>query len=566
MPHTLPSIHDSTSLPNMSNVFWLELAVLVSIALSQFVAFFRTGRHIAVLRSIFPDGRLYRLVTCIFQKNQLSSIDAETVRNTLEKSPAASQVQFFSGQAPAAESAASDTPAPQPAEVKLIGGGHKNPIYRELQRDVNIYLVRNKNHSTDFKIIRDITERYCESEGNLAESALNMPLYLGLLGTMAGVVVGAMHLGLSVDMALTDVGTLLQTVGLAMSVSALGLLLTIINANRCRTAQRQMESRKNQFFTFIQTELLPTLSNDLERSLDKLQENLDTFNLDFKDNLAKFNANVGDVQKNLELQKATLNQIERIGLENMLQTFGRIAYDVTKSADAFGQFKEYQTQLAETLSHFRESIQNLGSLYQNTEHFTTDLALVAENIHRQHATYDRILAVLDENYTEVEARQHVIRTVTDELNVFVRNHFAEFQKNLQHYSDDFEKTRDTHIVTVREAYEQLEAFLKQKSGELRTLSEKEQKEIEEAFRARHQHFDHLGRLPNIERALNAMTTREQQDGMLQLLLSNLLRLSAQMEEQNNLLKKSRVSIGWFARMFHFFRKRSTSNTLENGKT
>ncbi len=545
----------------MTHVFWLELLVLGSIALFQLLAYFKTARHIAALRDVFPSGRAYRLVAGVFQQKQLDDIEAETIREILEKDASASVVQFFPDEQDTGSTAAW-------VEVKLISGDHDNPTYLDLRRDVNIYLVRNKNHSTDFKIIRDIAERYCESEGNLAESALNMPLYLGLLGTMTGVVVGALHLGLSTDLAINDVGVLLQTVGLSMSVSVLGLLLTIFNANSCRAAQRQMESGKNQFFTFVQTELLPTLSNDTERSLDKLQSNLDNFNRNFGKHLNKFNEGIGGVRENLQLQKAMLDQLERIGLGNMVHSFGRIAHDVTKSADAFGQFQTYQALLSDTFASFQESVQTLDSLYRNTEHFTTDLALVADNIRQQHVTYDRILTVLDENYTEVEARRQVIVKMTDELDRFVREQFTAFQKNTQRYSESFGKTHDQHLGTVRQTYESLEAFLKQKSGEMQALSEVEIKALEEAYRARHQHFDHLGRLPNIERTLGGMTTHDQQHGMFQLLLSNLMQLAKQLEEQNRLLCKSQVvaSNGWFVRLPKFFFKSPTPDPSENDKT
>jgi len=75
-------------------------------------------------------------------------------------------------------------------------------------------------------------------------------------------------------------------VKIAMIASLMGLAFTVVNSGWFyRGAKFKRESRKNEFYTFIQTELLPVLNQNINSTLYSLQNNLFRFNDDFSANI-----------------------------------------------------------------------------------------------------------------------------------------------------------------------------------------------------------------------------------------------------------------------------------------
>ncbi|MCB0752204.1 MAG: hypothetical protein KDC52_12075, partial [Ignavibacteriae bacterium] len=54
-----------------------------------------------------------------------------------------------------------------------------NPIFESLLHSINVYLLRNKGATTDFNLIRDITERNIDTEDDDISQTVTVPLYLG---------------------------------------------------------------------------------------------------------------------------------------------------------------------------------------------------------------------------------------------------------------------------------------------------------------------------------------------------------------------------------------------------
>src|SRR5690606_33739473 len=102
---------------------------------------------------------------------------------------------------------------------------------------------------------------------------LSTPLYLGLAGTMIGIIIGLFYIDFSPSSVITtDVTTnndgddllkitpLIDGVKYAMGVSVLGLILTtIFSVWIYKNAKSKVNQGKNEFLSQVQTELLPTL-------------------------------------------------------------------------------------------------------------------------------------------------------------------------------------------------------------------------------------------------------------------------------------------------------------------
>ena len=79
-------------------------------------------------------------------------------------------------------------------------------------------------------------------------------------------------------------------VSIAMSASFIGLLFTVLNSTYYKTARKNVEIAKNDFYTFIQTELLPILNQSVSSSVFMLHTNLVKFNDNFTVNINRFHS------------------------------------------------------------------------------------------------------------------------------------------------------------------------------------------------------------------------------------------------------------------------------------
>ena len=75
-------------------------------------------------------------------------------------------------------------------QVTLIEIHNNNKILIKIKESINTYLLRNKGAASDFHLIKDIVERNCDAAEDEVATELPMPLYLGLMGTMVGIIIG----------------------------------------------------------------------------------------------------------------------------------------------------------------------------------------------------------------------------------------------------------------------------------------------------------------------------------------------------------------------------------------
>jgi len=117
--------------------------------------------------------------------------------------------------------------------------------------------------------------------------------------------------------ALGGIDALLNGVKIAMFASVSGLALTILSNYFFFKARKKVEQQKHDFFTFIQTRLLPILSKNTTSSIYSLQTNLLKFNSDFKTNMNAFSSTVNEVRETFDSQLEVVKELKRIDVANI---------------------------------------------------------------------------------------------------------------------------------------------------------------------------------------------------------------------------------------------------------
>jgi len=154
-------------------------------------------------------------------------------------------------------------------DVLRIMTHHKNDILEVILSSLNNYLDNNKSAVSDFHLMKDIVDRNCDAKEEEIQTQIPVPLYLGLIGTMSGILIGVGFLvfggGLN-ELLNSNTGSgtagieaLLGGVALAMISSIIGILLTTVGSYINRNAKANVEKNKNTFLSWIQAELLPNI-------------------------------------------------------------------------------------------------------------------------------------------------------------------------------------------------------------------------------------------------------------------------------------------------------------------
>lgn len=305
--------------------------------------------------------------------------------------------------------------------------GDQNDSLREILSSVNGYLLRNKGAVSDFNLVKDIVDRNIDKVDDEISSNIPTPLYLGLMGTMMGIVGGLIFMpSLNSDDTSTAIGgidALLAGVKVAMIASVVGLFLTIISNYFFFRARKQVEHQKNDFFTFIQTRLLPILSQNTSSSIYSLQANLLKFNTDFTSNMQNFNGIITSVKETFDSQLEVVQELKRIDVANIAK---------------------YNIDVMQQLKSSFKNLQDLGSYLENMNGFignTRELNLAVTQQLQKVGEISTIIDRFDTNAGNISETSTYLKSqfkTFDSREQAINDRVADFDKNTGKLIDNLE--------------------------------------------------------------------------------------------------------------------------------
>lgn len=267
-----------------------------------------------------------------------------------------------------------------PQEFDALTVSRSSPEFAQILTDTNDYLRANKGAAADFNTLRDISEREASLLDQEIEAQISTPLYLGLLGTFLGAILGLIALvnpfgdetsaagGASFNN--SDVTHFLGGILIAMSGSFIGLLLTLGGNQLLKSARAQRDRYKNGYYNFLQKALLPRLNSDMQASMSNLKSVLDTFNqdffskiqADFFSKIAEFTPLISSITDNISIQKSFLEKLQTIGYSELANATIRVFDRVDESAASFEKFLGYQQSLNVAVSEGAEMARTVTAL------------------------------------------------------------------------------------------------------------------------------------------------------------------------------------------------------------
>lgn len=330
---------------------------------------------------------------------------------------------------------------------------------------INNYLLKNKNTVTDFNLIKDIVDRNCDAKEEEIQTLNPIPLYLGLVGTMAGIIVGVLVLLFSGALdnmmstfdptalpkypnlsdaaiekarrayeatATTGVKALLEGVGIAMISSILGIILTTRNSIATKNVKRNVEERKHNFLSWMQAELLPKISSDVSSALIKLGKDLNGFNSTFSDNATLLKSTINSVKNATTQQTKLLNAIQKVDVARIAEANISV-YENLK--DCSGQLQ----LMSERMHGVQSGLRNLSDvMYTQIDKYGQRMTYI------QDASSKVDMAI-------GEAQNEIAKYVTDSFNKYkelLDNIYMDAEQHAKQASENYEKKLDDlhHVI------------------------------------------------------------------------------------------------------------------------
>ena len=323
----------------------IEGLLVCTIILIQLVVFVKTNIKIAIFKKIIPNIKLLKISKIWIPLSDLKQLSPQEILSNLEQYKEATNIDRYSGL------------ETELAEVNLVISNAKtNYIFDNILFAINNYLIRNRGASSDFNLIKDVVERNTNAVEEDINLTIGIPLYLGLMGTMIGIVIGLFNMP---DLAAVGadfnegISLLIGGVKIAMIASFTGLLLTIINSGwTFKSSLSLIESRKNDLYTFFQIELLPIINQGLASTLESLQRNLMSFNDKFTDQLTAFASTVSSLsgifdssKEAIKAQKDLLDSIDKTKVAEMTRYNVKVLQQLDISVIKFEKFNTYLTNV-----------------------------------------------------------------------------------------------------------------------------------------------------------------------------------------------------------------------------
>jgi hypothetical protein len=413
----------------IGNLFvFVELAIVSVVVWQQWVRFTETRNQIAEFMEAMPETESLILKNHYLLASTLKAASPTAILKNIKKYSFSDMVILPPNSGDSVEKVALITEHTE----------HED-LFCKIRDSINTYLLRNKGGVADFNLVKDIVERNTNALEHDINIGLPAPLYLGLMGTMVGIVVGLVIFvakvsspgldteGGQMNDYMSGINELLIGVCVGMFASAFGLGLTVYNSIlKFKGAKSVVEARKNDFYTFIQTELLPILSQNLNTGFHNLQMNLTNFNNEFSGNLQELKALMSDNNKALIAQSNIIDKLEDVDLNAFVKANVTIFSELKGSIESLRQFGLY----VNLLNKFVEQSSGLNNKVLELLQRSDNLETIAQQVSANLEENKKLTMFLNAHFNVLEDHSQVINDSVGKIDNLMSKSFSDLRENI----------------------------------------------------------------------------------------------------------------------------------------
>ena len=351
---------------------------------------------------------------------------------------------------------------PETGQIIGITGGD-NDTFKRIKDSINGYLDANSRRIIDYGLLKDAVNRNCDSLEDEISTQMPVPLYLGLCGTMAGVIVGLGALILSgsiVDLlngagkagsgAASGVNTLLIGVAGAMLASVYGISCTYRNTNKFKESKRGEEKGKNDFLSWMQAKLLPALPSNMSNAITEMVRNLNEFNTTFSEKVDEMADTLSQVNEVYRSQEEILSELRQMDVVAMSSANTRTLKALTICLKRF----EVCSDNIEKFGSYIEKIDEFTEKLNNEMHRLEVLEGINESMNEIKEFYGRHKGEIAQDTAD---SQDALDVALKNLREATEKSVNEMQKHLVEQTDKLTKVIDENNKIFVEKSKEMQA-------------------------------------------------------------------------------------------------------------
>lgn len=376
-----------------------------------------------------------------------------------------------------------------------------------LIRDINEYIEKSKG-TVAFSIIQNKTERRISMLYEIATSKLSFPTQIGLMGTFAGVLLGLIMflIGTKRFGQITDdaINSLIFGVLVSMATSCLGIFLLIKSHSKSSKITNQIDRDKNEFYEWVQNELMPSVDVSMVEAIGKLHETIGQFEPTFsgvinkfkdafrdvtgafgddfrlsvqivKESVDQMGDNIDKINHNIDLQTELLGTIRSKELITGMDAFVEASKkfgEITGSLDQFERARRLMLIAAQEAINiqrdYNESLQipkqvaaDINSILNRIANFEKNIEGLGANIAQTQLVGSKLVEQIRENIVAIQDKQKVAEYMAEITNEKLDNFFNEQKDVLSKISVRY----NTALSNYLNDYEQMLGKLKKEYEE-----------------------------------------------------------------------------------------------------
>lgn len=375
--------------------------------------------------------------------------------------------------------------------------GEGNSVFKLIKDNINDYLGNSQGSVIDYNILKDAVDRNCETIEDEINAQMPVPLYCGLAGTMAGVIVGLFSLlsedsisnlmtsgsksvesaTLAMNGAASGINDLLAGVALAMVASILGIVLTTVNSVLFKRFKRQEEEGKNKFLSWVQSILLPELPNDISDSFSMFVDNLNRFNDTFRENTRGLGHTLEQINGAYSTQADIIKTIQQMNVTRMATANVKVLNALSDCTDKLEQFNVY--------------LNSIQGYTNEIEAFRQQLSSEANMVYLLMEMKDTLASIKNFFRTElgeIDQRKQAIGKSVDNVDEYVKRALERLKTSSSTSVDELKKAIDDHA-------QGLQTFLDQEKQMLQDMSQEVRNEFDRQ----------ISQIPNLAKRLEDIT-------------------------------------------------------------
>ena len=251
------------------------------------------------------------------------------------------------------------------SETNFVNGisGKGNKVFDAIVHSINKYLGSSSGSVIDYGVLKDAIDRHCDTVENDIAVQTPIPLYCGLAGTMAGVIIGLWDL-LDSQAILTLMGSGTVNISNASDIAANGindLLLGVAWAVLFKRCKLEEESGKNSFLAWMQSKLLPELPSDTSEALEKLVKNLNKFNTTFADNTNNLGKALAQVNESYAIQAEVIKTVHDMDVMKMAKVNINVLQELKECTCKLEDFNLYLDEI----KGYTDAIHRFESMFKS---------------------------------------------------------------------------------------------------------------------------------------------------------------------------------------------------------